>query len=43
MISIHFIHRDPFDRMMVAAAATEGMTIVTADKNIFEYGVPCIW
>jgi PIN domain nuclease of toxin-antitoxin system len=38
-----FIHRDPFDRMLVATAATEGMTIVTADKNIFEYGVPCIW
>lgn len=33
------IHRDPFDRMLVAQAVVEGMTIVTRDRRIAEYGV----
>ena len=27
-------HRDPFDRMLVAQAMTENLTLVTVDKNI---------
>jgi PIN domain nuclease of toxin-antitoxin system len=33
------IHRDPFDRMLVAQAVVEGMTIVTRDRRVAEYGV----
>jgi PIN domain nuclease of toxin-antitoxin system len=33
-------HFDPFDRMIVAQAMIEDMTIVTRDTNIFRYGVP---
>ena len=33
------LHRDPFDRMLVAQAQIEGMTIVTRDKNIPRYDV----
>jgi PIN domain nuclease of toxin-antitoxin system len=33
------IYRDPFDRMLVAQAVVEGMTIVTRDRRIAEYGV----
>lgn len=33
------IHRDPFDRMLVAQAAVEEMIIVTRDRRIAEYGV----
>ena len=33
------IHRDPFDRMLVAQAQVEGMTIVTADQRIARYNV----
>lgn len=36
------IHRDPIDRMLVAHALTEGMTILTADANIRRYPVPTI-
>jgi PIN domain nuclease of toxin-antitoxin system len=32
-------HRDPFDRILVAQAQVEGLTIVTSDKRIAEYGV----
>jgi len=32
-------HDDPFDRMLVAQALTESLTIVTRDPRIAEYGV----
>jgi PIN domain nuclease of toxin-antitoxin system len=32
-------HRDPFDRMLVAQAQTEGLTIVTHDPAFEPYGV----
>ncbi|MEQ1726492.1 MAG: type II toxin-antitoxin system VapC family toxin [Sphingopyxis sp.] len=35
-------HRDPFDRLIVAQAMSEGMTIMTSDGKIAAYGVPCI-
>ena len=31
------LHRDPFDRMLVAQAAVEGMTLVTADAQVAKY------
>ena len=36
------IHRDPFDRMLVAQARAEGLEIVTADPTIPRYGVPTV-
>jgi PIN domain nuclease of toxin-antitoxin system len=33
------LHRDPFDRMLVAQAAVEGLTIVTRDSRITRYDV----
>ena len=32
-------HEDPFDRMLIAQASAEGLTIVTRDKRFNEYGV----
>ena len=32
-------HTDPFDRMLVAQAQIEGLTLVTADANIPQYAV----
>jgi PIN domain nuclease of toxin-antitoxin system len=37
------IHRDPFDRMLVAQALAEECTLVTADSTLFRYGVPAVW
>ncbi len=36
-------HRDPFDRMLVAQAFEEGLTVVTRDGAVREYGVPTLW
>ena len=32
-------HRDPFDRMLVAQARAEEMTLATADRRLAAYGV----
>ena len=36
-------HRDPFDRMLIAQASVEGLTIVTRDPHFPDYGVPILW
>lgn len=35
-------HGDPFDRMLVAQAMVEGMTLVTRDRRLPAYGAPTI-
>jgi PIN domain nuclease of toxin-antitoxin system len=32
-------HRDPFDRMLVAQARAESLTLVTRDESLKKYGV----
>ena len=41
--TLPFIHRDPFDRLLVATAKVDDMTILTADENIHKYDVSSIW
>ena len=36
------VHNDPFDRMLVAQAELEGLTVVTRDASIGRYGVPIL-
>ncbi len=31
-------HKDPFDRLLVAQARAEGLTLLTADRNLQRYG-----
>ncbi len=41
--TLEFIHRDPFDRMIVAQAIIENLTIVTKDEQIQKYAVKTVW
>jgi PIN domain nuclease of toxin-antitoxin system len=34
------VHRDPFDRLLVAQAQLEGLVLVTVDELILRYQVP---
>lgn len=34
------IHKDPFDRLLVAQAIVEGITLLTADARVAEYPGP---
>lgn len=36
-------HQDPFDRLLVAQAEIEGLTIVSADRAMRSYGVEVLW
>jgi PIN domain nuclease of toxin-antitoxin system len=36
-------HRDPFDRLLVAQASSEGAAIVSRDAALRDYGIPVIW
>jgi PIN domain nuclease of toxin-antitoxin system len=37
------LHRDPFDRMLIAQALTEEAPLVTDDVALLAYGVPTLW
>ena len=36
------LHRDPFDRLLVAQALQHGLTIVTVDPDVAAYSVPLL-
>jgi len=36
-------HHDPFDRMLVAQARVEGLTLVTHDRRMERYDVEILW
>lgn len=40
--SLPSIHKDPFDRILVAQAIVEGITLLTADEVLATYGSPVI-
>lgn len=37
------IHKDPFDRLLIAQAIENNLTIVTTDSKIPQYNVKTIW
>ncbi|MCL2573168.1 MAG: type II toxin-antitoxin system VapC family toxin [Defluviitaleaceae bacterium] len=44
VIELPQIHKDPFDRLLIAMALVEKMAILTADENIHRYdAVKWIW
>jgi len=43
VLTLPFLHKDPFDRLIIATAITENMPIITIDENIHKYDVSCIW
>ena len=36
------LHRDPFDRLLVAQATLLGLTIMTADPSVAQYATPTV-
>jgi PIN domain nuclease of toxin-antitoxin system len=37
------LHNDPFDRLIIAQAATESLPLITHDAMISQYQVDLIW
>ncbi len=40
--SLPLHHTDPFDRMLIAQARTEGLVLLTQDRKLLQYGVPVL-
>jgi PIN domain nuclease of toxin-antitoxin system len=43
LASLPVLHSDPFDRLLIAQAKYENLTIVTADEQIREYNIKTLW
>lgn len=41
--SLPFHHRDPFDRLLIAQAQQENLTLLSHDQRLDAYGVPRVW
>ena len=37
------LHRDPFDRMLIAQALVDGVPIVSRDQKLHQYPVTVLW
>jgi PIN domain nuclease of toxin-antitoxin system len=42
-VRLPLLHRDPFDRMLIAQAIAHGLALVTPDPLITQYAVRVIW
>jgi PIN domain nuclease of toxin-antitoxin system len=38
-----FLHKDPFDRMLIAQATAEGIPLITKDRGLSRYGIALLW
>ncbi|MCL2015708.1 MAG: type II toxin-antitoxin system VapC family toxin [Defluviitaleaceae bacterium] len=43
LLNVPYIHKDPFDRLIISTALMENLPIITADKNIQKYDLHWIW
>lgn len=43
LMQLPFHHKDPFDRIIIAQALTEGLPLATKDDVFPDYGVNIIW
>jgi PIN domain nuclease of toxin-antitoxin system len=40
--SLPYLHRDPFDRIIVAQALVEDLALLTADSALPDYGIDVV-
>ena len=43
LLQMPFHHGDPFDRLLIAQARVENLTLVSRDTHFKDYGVPLLW
>ena len=43
LTALPFHHRDPFDRLLMAQAIADGLTVVTRDPEFSKYPVNILW
>jgi PIN domain nuclease of toxin-antitoxin system len=40
--TLPFLHKDPFDRLLIAQCLLDGMTLVTQDRMLAGYSIPLL-
>ena len=43
LAALPMLHKDPFDRILIAQAKAEGLALVTNDASIGEYPIQALW
>ena len=43
LFNVQSIHKDPFDRLLIATAVADKLTLITSDDDIQKYNVKWIW
>ena len=43
LLSLPFLHKDPFDRLLVAQSLSEDIPLVSNDSELDAYGIQRIW
>jgi PIN domain nuclease of toxin-antitoxin system len=43
LAALPMLHKDPFDRILIAQAKAEGLRLVTNDASIREYPIETLW
>jgi PIN domain nuclease of toxin-antitoxin system len=43
LLGLEFLHRDPFDRMIIAQSICENLIIVTKDSVFTGYKIKILW
>lgn len=43
LLTLPFHHRDPFDRLLIAQARADGLSLVSCDPHLRAYSVPLLW
>ena len=43
LLDLPFLHKDPFDRLLISSAVADDLTIITIDENIHQYDVAWVW
>jgi len=43
LLKLEFIHRDPFDRMIIAQSLTSKLKLITKDSYFRKYNVDILW
>jgi PIN domain nuclease of toxin-antitoxin system len=43
LAALPMLHKDPFDRILIAQAVAEGLDLITKDEHISSYPVRAIW
>lgn len=43
LMKLEYLHRDPFDRIIIAQSIAEGLTLISKDTAVRQYAIDVRW